>query len=146
MPGQAIFSSFWTERIRHKKGRLHWQSPDRPLQTSGVWRLIAICISVIAPFICWESFKVADARTDEFIIALPADKKADFDSVVDNWSQSISGINVAQHTDIKIKCSGGYLIGRGSSEEELRCLVRKADETLYEAKRKGKDRVCFYNK
>lgn len=87
-----------------------------------------------------ETFQSADAYRyggDEFLIILTNYSKEKFESGIGRWKEAISKIRVPGVT-LSIACSSGYANGRPRDLEELKEIVNRADEWLYNAKKDRK--------
>ena len=75
---------------------------------------------------------------DEFVIIVPDIGEEEFSSKVKDLKQAINEIYLKQQ-HIPVHYSGGYVDGDVDTIQDLRRMIRQADELLYEAKRAGKD-------
>ena len=74
---------------------------------------------------------------DEFLIILTNYSKEEYESGIGRWKEAISKIRVPGVT-LSIACSSGYANGRPRDLEELKEIVNRADEWLYNAKKDRK--------
>ncbi len=81
---------------------------------------------------------------DEFLVVMHAREKAQFEAGISRWAEGMSAIKVEGREDLRINGSGGYTYGKGHTEDELKALIRRADEALYEAKNSGKNKVVAH--
>ena len=87
-----------------------------------------------------EAFQNADAYRyggDEFLIILTNYSKEEYESGIGRWKEAVSKIRVPGVT-ISIACSSGYANGMPRDLEELKEIVNRADEWLYNAKKDRK--------
>ncbi len=76
---------------------------------------------------------------EEFIIILPQTKKHDAAIVAENLKEKISSCSFSTVG----KQSASFGIAECTSNEDIKSIIKKADNALYEAKRTGKNRVCI---
>lgn len=74
---------------------------------------------------------------DEFLIIVPDVSEKDFKRILSNLSNELSIISL-EKKQLPVHFSAGYVYGKTSLQEDLRLMLRQADELLYEAKRAGK--------
>lgn len=73
---------------------------------------------------------------DEFLLVLENVSEAEVCKVAEEWKKTFEKIN--RQTDMEFHASLGYAIGSGAQIEDV---VRRADERMYEEKKKKKDRT-----
>ena len=73
---------------------------------------------------------------DEFLLVLENVSEAEVCKVVEEWKKNFDKMN--RQSDTKFQASLGYAVGSGSQMEEV---VHRADERMYEEKRKNKERA-----
>lgn len=78
--------------------------------------------------------------SDEFLIILPQTKKLDAFVVAENLKEKISIHNFSSIG--KLSASFGITECR-SSDDNIKSIIKKADNALYEAKKMGKNRICI---
>jgi len=76
---------------------------------------------------------------EEFIIILPQTKKLDAAIVAENLKEKISSHSFSTAE----KQSASFGIAECTSDEDIKSIIKKADNALYEAKKTGKNRVCI---
>lgn len=74
---------------------------------------------------------------DEFLIIVPDVSEKDFKRILSNLSNELSIISL-EKKQMPVHFSAGYVYGKTSLQEDLRLMLRQADELLYEAKSAGK--------
>ena len=74
---------------------------------------------------------------DEFLIIIPDVSEKDFKDILSNLSNELSIISL-EKKQLPVHFSAGYVYGKTSLQEDLRLMLRQADELLYEAKSAGK--------
>ncbi|MBO7699019.1 MAG: GGDEF domain-containing protein, partial [Erysipelotrichaceae bacterium] len=74
---------------------------------------------------------------DEFLIVLPMMEEKQFNEKLNILKEKTEDVIIA-NTDEHLKFSAGYVYGHVSSEEDLRNMIRQADERLYDVKFSGK--------
>ena len=75
---------------------------------------------------------------DEFVIIVQDMGEEEFSSKVKDLKQAINEIYLKEQ-HIPVHYSGGYVDGDVDTIQDLRKMIRQADELLYKAKRAGKD-------
>ena len=74
---------------------------------------------------------------DEFLIITGDVTEKDFKRILSNLSNELSIISL-ERKQLPVHFSAGYVYGKISLQEDLRLMLRQADELLYEAKSSGK--------
>jgi len=74
---------------------------------------------------------------DEFLIIMPDVSEKDFKRILSNLANELSIISL-EKKQLPVHFSAGYVYGKTSLQEDLRLMLRQADELLYEAKSAGK--------
>ncbi|SFA88977.1 diguanylate cyclase (GGDEF) domain-containing protein [Acetitomaculum ruminis DSM 5522] len=77
---------------------------------------------------------------DEFVVMLKKDETRDFEYKVKNWQHTFRN-TIFLNEGVYFTCSGGYITGRINHIDDLRKLIKLADQNLYRAKLCGKDSV-----
>jgi diguanylate cyclase (GGDEF)-like protein/PAS domain S-box-containing protein len=97
-----------------------------------------------------EGYNLSRLGGDEFVIVLPfvADSKEDAFNVADTYSydlkKAFNSAFLVEAMHLHIKCSIGIVIIEPGSRN-IEEIVRYADISMYDAKRKGSDTIAYYN-
>lgn len=75
---------------------------------------------------------------DEFVVLYPDISEEEFQDKLSTFKQSVSDIN-KKDNNLDIQFSAGYTHGKVLLNDDLRFMIRQADDILYKAKKKGKD-------
>ena len=74
---------------------------------------------------------------DEFLVISPDIDEKNYKRVLENLTNELSIISLEKQ-QLPVHFSAGYVYGKLSLQEDLRLMLRQADELLYEAKGNGK--------
>jgi diguanylate cyclase (GGDEF)-like protein len=78
---------------------------------------------------------------DEFLIVLTETEKEGVESFCERLREEVAGHVFADGKDsIQLTISMGYAIGGFGDDRDARALLRAADQNLYQAKEKGRNR------
>ena len=75
---------------------------------------------------------------DEFLVILPDTSKEDFESALANMEAQLNEIYLNENK-LPVHFSAGYVSGQALLADDLRLMIRQADELLYKAKGSGKN-------
>ena len=75
---------------------------------------------------------------DEFVVIYPDISEDEFKDKLSSFKQAVSDIN-NEDSKLDIQFSAGYTHGKVLLNDDLRLMIRQADDILYKAKKKGKD-------
>lgn len=78
---------------------------------------------------------------DEFIVLYPEIDEEDFRKLTDDLKTRVSKIRY-EDRELGLHFSAGYVYGKARQQDDLRLMIREADDCLYKAKKTGKDQ-CF---
>jgi diguanylate cyclase (GGDEF)-like protein len=74
---------------------------------------------------------------DEFLVIVPDMKDSDFRTAMDQLQLRLDGIELGDQK-MPVHFSAGYVYGRTTLKDDLRLMLRQADELLYKTKGAGK--------
>lgn len=77
---------------------------------------------------------------DEFLIIKPFDSKETFESCLVNCCRLMNDIQLDEEA-VPFSFSGGYTYGYAAAHEDIRAMMKQADEYLYKVKRHGKHNI-----
>lgn len=75
---------------------------------------------------------------DEFIVLYPKIEEENFLELTEELKIKVAEIKY-EDNELGIHFSAGYVYGTASHQDDLRLMIRQADDCLYQAKRTGKD-------
>ncbi|WP_164821380.1 diguanylate cyclase domain-containing protein [Paenibacillus koleovorans] len=88
---------------------------------------------------------VARWAGDEFVILVERVEHVDLDQLADRVLSAVRHIDVIMGHPVAISGSLGIALGNEAGIE-AKTILHQADQAMYEAKSKGKNRYCFYSK
>lgn len=75
---------------------------------------------------------------DEFLVIFPDISEEDFQKAIKDLEQQLEEIYL-EDRKLPVHFSAGYVYGKASLNDDLRLMLRQADELLYKAKQQGKN-------
>ncbi|MBQ7161815.1 MAG: diguanylate cyclase [Clostridia bacterium] len=77
---------------------------------------------------------------DEFLIVRTDVSEEEFCAMLDDMSEKIGGLTIPGYGE-KVRFSAGYVYGPLLKREDLRLMIRMADDNLYKSKNSGKAKI-----
>ena len=75
---------------------------------------------------------------DEFLVIFPNSSKEEFEALLKGLKEQLEEIYL-EEKKMSVYYSAGYVFGKTLLQDDLRLMLRQADELLYEAKKSGKN-------